>query len=182
MRRWLPALLVILAVVTTWHASALDSAWTWFDNHLACMLIGWIAIVGNSVLVKKEGGYANTKTHQNLMALAAGVIIAGFYVIYSNKEAFGKPHFTTLHGQTGVVLVGLVVLISLAALLFLNPDSGFLRENRIVRAAHKYGGKTVILVAWYTCYQGLEKIGLPQTSLYTFAGSLGVCALCVLVL
>lgn len=73
--------------------------WSWFSWHPLFMILSFVTLAGNAVLIKKVGGYENTKMHGNLMFIA--VILAGFawYVIYTNKNMQHKEHLTTYHGK-----------------------------------------------------------------------------------
>lgn len=86
------------------------------------MLIGFVTLAGNAALIKKIGGYDNTKIHGYLMSAAC--IMGGFawYVIYSNKEKFGKKHLTTLHGKLGCTVMCGYVLIGIGGAAGLHPD------------------------------------------------------------
>ncbi|CAJ1458745.1 unnamed protein product [Effrenium voratum] len=94
---WGPALVIFSCLaagaVTPWKA--------WFWYHPAAMLIGYVALMGNAVLVKKIGGLQATQIHGHLMNAGTLVCAFGYYVIYSNKEANGKPHNTSWHGKLG---------------------------------------------------------------------------------
>ena len=68
---------------------------TAFSWHPACMALAFVSLAGNAALIKKKGGYANTKTHGNLMCAAVLLAIGGYYSIYSRKEMLGKPHVTS---------------------------------------------------------------------------------------
>ena len=53
----------------------LQAGWTWFSWHPFMMMVGFVVFAGNAVLLKKIGGYENTKMHGMLMffcALATG--------------------------------------------------------------------------------------------------------------
>ena len=52
------------------------------------MIISFIVLAALSALVKKIGGYDNTKLHGNLMTLALALGGFGFYVIYSVSDEF----------------------------------------------------------------------------------------------
>lgn len=78
--RPLQLLLPGLAGLTALLSGFADHQWTWFDWHATCMLIAWIGIMGNAVLIKKRGGYENTKTHAWLMFLAVFIIMIGQYI------------------------------------------------------------------------------------------------------
>ena len=65
---------------------------TAFSWHPVCMVIAFVSLAGNAALIKKKGGYANTKTHGNIMCAAVMLSLAGWFVIHSRKEMLGKPH------------------------------------------------------------------------------------------
>ena len=54
-----------------------DMQMSWFAHHPASMLVAFVALGGNAALIKKKGGYANTKMHGNLLSLALGVALFG---------------------------------------------------------------------------------------------------------
>jgi hypothetical protein len=58
-----------------WYEYTMDMAW--FSHHPASMLVAFVALGGNAALIKKKGGYANTKTHGNVMSLAMALALFG---------------------------------------------------------------------------------------------------------
>lgn len=46
-------------------------------------------------MIKKLGGYTNTKLHGILASLGTMMAAGGFYVIYTQKIMLGKEHFTS---------------------------------------------------------------------------------------
>jgi cytochrome b-561 len=124
--------------------------WSWFSYHPLFMLIGFVACAGNAVLLKKVGGYENTKNHGLLMGLALVCALFGWYVIYSNKEMFGKPHLKTLHGKLGAIVLFGYTTVACGGWFALNPDSGVLRTNQTFRFIHKWTGRFLTSAAW-TC-------------------------------
>lgn len=58
-----------------WYEYDMDMSW--FSHHPASMLAAFVALGGNAALIKKKGGYANTKMHGNLLTLALGVALFG---------------------------------------------------------------------------------------------------------
>ena len=54
-----------------------DMQMSWFAHHPASMLVAFVALGGNAALIKKKGGYANTKMHGNMLSLALGVALFG---------------------------------------------------------------------------------------------------------
>ena len=122
--------------------------WTWFSWHPLCMLIGFVALAGNATLLKKIGGYENTKMHGILMSAATAVASFAWYVIYTNKEMMGKAHLLSLHGKIGFVVMVSYFGLSLVGGLALHPDFGMLKTNKTIRFAHKMSGKIVTALAW----------------------------------
>lgn len=154
--------------------------WTWFSWHPFCMMIAFVCIAGNAALIKKIGGYSNTKLHGNLMFV--GAIIAGFgwYVIYRSKEMRGKQHLTSTHGQLGfAVLVGNIGLF-LFAFAALHPDWGVLRTNKLIRFVHKWGGRSIITASWVTCVLGFLPMQQDLTYRVLFAAPMVIGGLFIL--
>jgi len=122
------------------------------------MLSAFLTLSGTSILTKKMGGAANTSLHGNLMFAASAAAGFGMYVIWTNKEMYGKPHLTTPHGQFGALtLLWFVVNPWIAGLLY-NPDNGLLRQNQLARKFHKYSGKIGILFGLITCAYGIVTV------------------------
>ena len=75
-------------------------------------------------------------------------------MIWTGKEAKGKPHLTSNHGKLGaIVMVGNLGL-AVFGMIGLNPDFGIFRTNKLVRFVHKYSGKAIIAASWVTCVLG----------------------------
>lgn len=72
-----------------------NGEWRWFSWHPFLMSVGFIGMMGSASMIKKLGGYTNTKLHGILASLGSMMAMGGFYVIYTNKELLGKEHFTT---------------------------------------------------------------------------------------
>mmetsp|Transcript_32203 Transcript_32203/g.85911 ORF Transcript_32203/g.85911 Transcript_32203/m.85911 type:complete len:146 (+) Transcript_32203:341-778(+) len=118
------------------------------------MLVAYVAMAGNATLIKKIGGPVNTRIHGYLMSSAAAIALFGWYVIYTNKDMYGKPHNTTVHAWCGIICLVGYASIGPFAYFALSPDWGFLRTNQTVRAGHKYGGRVLTALAWVTCLLG----------------------------
>lgn len=115
--------------------------WIWFSWHPIFMLISYISIVANATLIKKIGGYENTKIHGYLMSTTIVLASFAWYVIYSNKEAFHKPHLTTIHGKLGAIVMISYFTLGLFGAVFLHPDFGLMRTNKLLRTTHKWFGR-----------------------------------------
>ncbi|CAJ1364046.1 unnamed protein product [Effrenium voratum] len=147
---WGPGLVIFSCLaagaVTPWKA--------WFWYHPAAMLIGYVALMGNAVLVKKIGGLQATQIHGHLMNAGTLVCAFGYYVIYSNKEANGKPHNTSWHGKLGLVVMVFTVIMAVAGKIALDPSMGMLRTAKEVRKMHRYSGRIMLVAAWVCSIMG----------------------------
>lgn len=54
--------------------------WTWFSYHPLAMTVAFIAMAGNSALIKKIGGKTNTEIHGYIMCAAAATAVFGWCV------------------------------------------------------------------------------------------------------
>ena len=130
--------------------------WIWFSWHPSSMIMAYVAMAGNATLIKKVGGYDNTKNHGLIMIAATLLACFAFYVIYSNKNLQKKQHFTTLHGKLGLgVMLGYLGL-GLFGAIGLNPDWGYVNKNKQLRAIHKFSGRLVTFMAWMCCVLGFQ--------------------------
>lgn len=123
----------------------------WYSWHPFFMIVGFAPLAIVAILYKKVGGYDNTKTHGILMSLSSVCAAFAFYVIYSNKNTYKKPHFTTLHGQGGLAIMVAYLGLAVVGFVGLNPDWGVVRTNKTIRAVHKRFGQVVSVSAWLTC-------------------------------
>jgi hypothetical protein len=128
--------------------------WIWFSWHPLCMLLAYVSLAANASLIKKIGGYENTKMHGYMMSGAIAIASFGFYVIYSNKEMAGRQHFMTLHGQMGVAVMVNYFGIGAFGALALHPDFGIMKTNKTLRTAHKLAGRAATAAAWTCCVLG----------------------------
>eukprot|EP01083_Nonionella_stella_P314593 1134058_1 len=126
---------------------------------------------------EKRGGYKNTKLH-GIMAWV-GMMLAGggLYVIYQHKESMGKAHFTTYHSWAGLASFGGCILPGIAGAVFLHPDFGIDKANKLYRAVHKYVSRALLLLAWMATLSGLKTmVGDDIKTLILFAVPLVVAA------
>jgi Eukaryotic cytochrome b561 len=119
------------------------------------MMTSFLTFSGVSILTKKMGGAANTRMHGYLMFVAGGTAIFGGYVIWSNKEIYGKPHLTTPHGQFGALTLTGFATYPLIAWISYNPDNGYLKSNQLARKFHKYSGRLTVLMGLVTSAFGI---------------------------
>jgi hypothetical protein len=119
------------------------------------MMTAFLTLSGASILTKKMGGAANTRMHGYLMFAASGAASFGAYVIWTNKEMYGKPHLTTPHGQFGALTSMSLICYPLFAWFMYNPDNGFLKTNQLARKFHKYSGRIVVAMGLITSAYGI---------------------------
>lgn len=83
------------------------------------------------------------------------VSFAGIYVIYNNKEINGYKHLQSNHAVFGTGVVLSCVGLGIAGSVFLHPDFGIDKTNKLIRTAHKFGARLILILAWITAFLGL---------------------------
>jgi len=122
------------------------------------MTLGFVGMMGNAAIIKKLGGYSNTKMHGNLSMAGLFTALAGLYVIYQNKNNIGKDHFTSNHSIAGLTTLIGCAMIGIAGGTLLHPDFGVAKTNKTLRKMHKLGGRCMVALGWFTCYSGLSQL------------------------
>jgi len=145
---------ILYGVLASAYMASLPGKYIWFSWHPAMMIMGFVVLAANAALIKKIGGYENTKIHGYLMSAAVVMAGFGFYVIYSNKDMMNKKHFMTLHGKLGLAVTVSYLMIGLFGAVALHPDWGVFRTNKLYRSAHKWGGRALTAASWYCCVLG----------------------------
>ena len=75
----------------------------------------------------------NTRYHGYLMASATVLGLFSWWVIYTNKEASGKPHFTSWHSWLGAATMCAVVVSAVGGMVALDVDRGLLKSSMTFR-------------------------------------------------
>jgi len=132
------------------YAAVPGGTWTWFSWHPFCMVFAFVSCTFFAVLLKKRGGYANTKVHGYVMAVALTSAAFGYYVIYSNKNILGKIHLTSWHSWIGLFALLSYLSLFLVGLLGLHPDVGLRNKSQDLRAFHKWAARLAIVASWGT--------------------------------
>jgi len=127
----------------------------WFSLHPLMMMTAFLTLSGTSILTKKMGGRDNTFMHGYLIFAASAAASFGSYVIWSNKEAYGRAHLTTNHGQVGALVLMSFVFYPFVAYAAYNPDTGFLRTNQQARKMHKLSGRFIVFGALVASAMGI---------------------------
>eukprot|EP00397_Hematodinium_sp_SG-2012_P070903 GEMP01134881.1.p1 GENE.GEMP01134881.1~~GEMP01134881.1.p1 ORF type:complete len:122 (+),score=14.33 GEMP01134881.1:28-393(+) len=99
LQRPVVALLGGIPLIIVWALGSLS--WFWF--HPVMMAISMFPLAGNAILLKKIGGYQNTKYHRYLMMLCTASMCFAWY--------------------SGRALVSAGIAVSLLGLQTMNPDA-----------------------------------------------------------
>lgn len=145
-----------------------SSTWSFFSWHPFLMTSGFVGLMGVAAVTKKLGGYANTKYHGYLSCAGLLLAFGGIYVIYKNKDIHDKPHFTSTHAWMGIATMTCAFLPAIAGLVFLHPDFGAAKTNKLYRFVHKWFARSAIVAAYVTGYWGLSKMTQDPLVLVTY--------------
>lgn len=132
--------------------------WRFFSWHPFLMSLSFIGLMPLSAVIKKQGGYTNTKNHGMLAWFATFCAFAGLYVTYENKNRMREEHFTTYHSWGGLLCLMGVVGAGMAGGVFLHPDFGVDKTNQIIRKVHKVFSRNLILLGWLVCLTGVHQL------------------------
>eukprot|EP00929_Paragymnodinium_shiwhaense_P072407 TRINITY_DN36755_c0_g1_i1.p2 TRINITY_DN36755_c0_g1~~TRINITY_DN36755_c0_g1_i1.p2 ORF type:complete len:223 (-),score=24.82 TRINITY_DN36755_c0_g1_i1:58-651(-) len=159
-------LLVVFTAVAAYFTTPFWPTWFWY--HPTAMLIAFVALMGNATLLKKTPGKDNCKFHGYLMGAGTVVAAFGWYVIHTQKNSLGKPHFATWHGTIGLVTLLSTFGVMSVGLAALDPDFGWFNKSAPIRLAHRYGGKAVLVLAYVCCVLGwnARNPDLPSQALF----------------
>lgn len=86
--------------------------------------------------------------HAATQALATAFALGGFYAIYSNKALHGKAHFTTTHGQLGLIAMTLTVISPIMGGAAFKRLGILARLPEPMQAAVKWAHRKTGIVAW----------------------------------
>ena len=152
--------IIAFGVIAVIYIASIAGSWPlpWFYWHPIAMTTAFVPLALNAILIKRIGGYENTKMHGILMFISALLAAFAFYVIYTNKSMRNKPHFTSTHGQGGLLCLVLYFGIGLVGFLGLHPDFGFLKTNQNIRFAHKWAGKVAVAIGLLSLIFGFGKV------------------------
>jgi hypothetical protein len=131
---------------------------TWFQYHPVCMSVGMVGFSLLAIMIKLRKGRVNTVLHGYFML--AGLLFSAFgmYVIYTQKIMLEKLHFTSTHGQLGLVAFGAFCVLDLVGGALLHPDFGLTTQNALIRGVHKYSGRLALTLGWGAVVSGFIKM------------------------
>ena len=150
-------------------------------RHPFLMTVGFVGFMGVGAVTKKLGGYTNTKLHGIMSSLGYILALGGFYAIYKNKNLWDRPHFTSLHGKMGLALLVMTFGPMVAGGVFLHPDWGLDKTNKLYRRVHKQFARVIMGSAWMTATYGFYTMSKDPVEVLIFAGPLVAMAPFVLV-
>ena len=140
------------------------------------MTVGYIGCMGMAAVTKKLGGYQNTILHGMMASAGFFLVLGGFYAIYHNKNLYERPHFTSLHGKSGLALIVLTAPAMLAGGIFLHPDWGIDKTNQDIRKIHKFFSRVIMASAWGVAFYGMYGMTKDPVELFLFGGPLLILA------
>ena len=83
---------------------------------------------------------------------------AGVYIAYQAKEEKGYPHFQSAHARAGAFVMIACAMLGMAGGVFLHPDFGIDKTNKLYRAFHKWAARIVMIAAWFTAFFGVMQV------------------------
>ena len=79
--------------------------------------------------------------------------------------------------KAGLAAVCGCILPAIAGAVFLHPDFGIDKQNKLYRAVHKYASRSLLMLAWTATLSGLKTmIGDDYKTLILFAAPLAIAA------
>ncbi len=137
----------------------------WFSFHPLLMFLAFVCAAWCGIAAKQKGGRTNTLNHAWLLCTATLLSLAGWYVIYEQKNMNRKLHNTSWHAWLGLATIGMYVLGACGGLSALHPDFGVARKSKLVRTTHRRSSRFATAVAFVACVSGYMKMvsGLEAT-------------------
>lgn len=145
------------------------AGWRLFSWHPFLMMVGMIGCLGSAAVIKKLGGYTNTKIHGILSWVGIMCSMGGLYAIYKNKENRGAQHWQTNHAMAGLACILSCVGLGLVGGVVLHPDFGIDKGNKTIRLVHKFSARVVLLFSWFTAFMGLYTLTQDTIPLLVFS-------------
>lgn len=175
--------LLVVAIVLGYRGATIGGAgWRLpFSLHPLLMSLGYVGLMGFAHKTKKLGGYTNTKNHGLVASVGLILGFGGLYAIYSNKEAMGREHITSNHALVGIISLCGLIGPALAGAIFLHPDFGIDKPNKLIRKIHKLVGRFFTAMGWLAAVMGLAQMTESTFEVAAFAVPLGILAAYVLV-
>eukprot|EP00040_Diaphanoeca_grandis_P008167 m.44127 g.44127 ORF g.44127 m.44127 type:complete len:209 (+) comp19587_c0_seq1:229-855(+) len=178
------ALILATCSVVLWKTAPWDILFKW---HPSLMAIAFLAFIPEAILVFSKNGASlvpKNWSHSNkilshfvLMTVGYFAMVGGGAAIYINKDRIEKPHFTSYHGQFGLLTMGAFTMTWLFGLVLLfgmyypdrirvltKPLGGIRKVYRVhgVAATLFYSvGIFTLVLGFYSGYWENQLQGLP---------------------
>lgn len=134
---------------------------SWFALHPISMTAAVLLAFVPSILIRQMKGRWPTKIHGITMMLSCVLMVFGWYVIHTNKDAANKPHLVSAHGQAGAIMIITMIFMSFTSVVALEPDYKVFVPKPVItyfKLSHKWGGRMIAIILMYLLYSGFEKI------------------------
>ena len=161
--RRIASIVIVCVMIYFFNAGTFNSL---FQYHPISMALAFVAVMPEVLhaamhIRKAKSMNARTETldrHMYFAFLMKTFAVIGFLVIYVNKNNRGKHHFTSRHGQFGVLCVIFVVAQVVLGAVYhyrLGPTRKFPNWLGWCRRAHKYLGFGVLALGILSMYLGM---------------------------
>lgn len=96
---------------------------------------------------------------QNMLAVFSWLSASfGFYVVFSLKQKYKKPHFLTPHSHLGAVTFLSILAYTVISLVAFNPRSGTRRDSPRAQRFHVNMGKLIVVLGLLTASAGILEL------------------------
>jgi hypothetical protein len=144
----------------------------WFALHPTSELTALIAMVSSVLVGKLQGPEHGWK--QNLFSFVSLLAASfGFYIVFTVKQQYHKPHFVTPHSHLGAMTFMLIMAYSIVSLVAFHPNRGLQRNNERARRIHSNFGRMIVVLGLLTASAGIMELEvLVVPNVVTWIGSL----------
>lgn len=124
-----------------------------------------IFLLGKRPLVSKSNHAERVGLHLKLQIAATATAVAGFAAIYANKTRNDKPHFTSWHGLTGVLLLPVLCIHGVLSYQLRDPSRPAVKRlaAAVSGLRNLYRAHGIASTMLYVCCLGCLLLGLRST-------------------
>jgi hypothetical protein len=156
--RMLPMLALPMGVTAYFayvRASELGPAW--FALHPTSELTALIAMVSSVLVGKLQGPEHGWK--QNFFSFVSWLAASfGFYIVFTVKQQYHKPHFVTPHSHLGAITFLLIMAYTIISLVAFHPNRGPQRNNERAQKIHSNLGRMIVVLGLLTASAGIMEL------------------------
>jgi len=122
-----------------------------------------ITLLAASIMYQRINPAANSADQnvrrQILFAVLALLIASfGFYVVYTTKNEYDKPHFLTIHSHLGLFSFSAVTLYAIVSYTGFNPMTGWGKDSTRAKRLHRNIGQVIVMVGLITAAFGILEL------------------------